>query len=93
MDKRLIKSILLGTVMFGGYTTLIEEESYAVSLNNNVNISKDEVLKKEVYFKGTSPDKSLQYLGEGKNVGIGYKYVKGTKPVIISVPHSIKQPA
>lgn len=61
--------------------------SYAAEIS----LTKDEVQKEESYFKGVSEDKSQHYLGGMINSTWGYKYIKGTKPVLITVPHSVNQ--
>lgn len=61
--------------------------SYAAEIS----LTKEQVEKEESYFKGTSKNKSQQYLGGMINSTWGYKYIKGTKPVLITVPHSVNQ--
>lgn len=93
MSKKNIRNILFGVIMCGTCVPIMKEDVYAVNLKNNqVKVSKDDVLRKEASFKGSSSKKSLQYLGDRNNIGNGYTYIKGVKPIIISVPHSVKQP-
>lgn len=61
-------------------------------IKDNQEIDLETVEEYERYFKGESNEKSLRYFGD-KNNKKGYVYVEGTKPVIISFPHTIKQPS
>ena len=59
----------------------------------DIKVTKEETKEHEAYFKGSSSDESQHYLGGEINSTWGYKYIAGTKPILITVPHSVNQEA
>lgn len=100
MNKNIRKQVMTGlfaaTSMCTAITGLNKVDStvYAANLkDNNVTVTKLEVVKHERIFEGNSDKISERYFGGVEEPKVGYTYIKGTKPILISVPHTVKQPA
>lgn len=98
MNNNLIKKATLGLLFASSMSALTinfsECETHAVDLKNNqINVSKKYVEKMESYFIGDNTSDKGRYLVGKENQDSGFKYIKGKIPVLISAPHSMRQPA
>ena len=77
------------------FTTLALGGSYvSAEAKSNIEVSKETLLEKEADFRGKKlSNGSYEYLGNKNLSKTDYVYKKGSIPVLISAPHSIKQPA
>lgn len=97
--KKIKNKFLIGILSVS--TLLINRNTMVLSEAKNDDIISIKTLRdNEMDFKGelvptqeSSSNKEYEYLGNKNLSKTGYVYKKGTIPVLISVPHSIKQPA
>lgn len=89
--RKIINKTLLGVLsacLIGGNINISAEAK------SNISVSLKTLREKESDFRGKElGNGKYEYLGNKSLSKTGYIYKKGTIPVLISAPHSIKQPA
>lgn len=88
--KKLKKIIILSIVWI---CDTYFNRTIEISAKDNINVTKKDIEEKESSFIGDrSKGQEYIYLGDKSKSTDGYTYIKGKIPVIISAPHSLRQP-